>query len=69
MVTSPTDHSYPTVCRRLGQFTEADLTTKDVHVRILNSLAQDRKEQKNIKRLEQSIIIKEEAAELEQSIK
>lgn len=50
-VTSPTDHSYPTVCRRLEEFSKEDLVSHEMHQRILSQLAASRREEKKMKML------------------
>lgn len=51
LVTSPTDHSYPTVVRRLGQLNDADLPVKDSHARIVSQLAKSRRQMKQLRAL------------------
>jgi hypothetical protein len=57
LVTTPTDPSYPTVCRILSQLNAADLPVRDSHPRIVSQLAQSRRQQKQLRLLEKSVIL------------
>ena len=60
LVTNPTDHSYPTVCRILTQLNAAEPPDRDSHPRIISQLAQSRRQQKQLRLLEKTVILENE---------